>query len=291
MTYRKTEAITIYQRHYSESSQIITFYTADFGKIVLLARGIQRQKKRNLNPPDLFSHSEIVFLERSPQSINLLTEITIKDNFASLRTDLAKLRRTFYVAEFLNEMTDQREPNRELFDLALNTLLELAAEEIKPRNTKRRLIAKDGIREETVLFSFEAQALKFLGYMPNTFCCVHCGKPAENRRVAFSFRSGSIICPECGIREYPKAPPQAGRLPSYNVALSRACLTGRQARGNDLIGVSAGAMKLMHILGNPFLPDIGRLKITRQMQMELRRFINKYIRYITGKEFKTLKAK
>lgn len=328
MTFRKTEAITIYQKDYSESSQIITFYTSDYGKITVRARGIKRQKNRYLSPPDLFSHNEIVFLERSPEGVNLLTEIIIKDNFPSLRLSLERMRRAFYLAEFLDELTDPGEPNRELFDLSLKTI--------------RRLSMAEPGQEEKAIFSFEAQALKYLGYMPNTFCCVICGKSTEppDRRagsraesqpsrylhredklrpdrvptsrdnfgeVAFSFYNGSVVCSHCRDKEpdrisrFSQHPPanqkllgRAG-LPANRVLLGQAGLPSRHSKigeldRNDIIEVSAGIMKLMHILGNPFLPDLERLKISGAMQLQLRGFINKYISYITGKRFNTMRS-
>src|SRR3989339_2273397 len=116
MTFRKTEAITISQKNYSETSQILTFYTRDYGKITVLARGIKRPKHRLLNPPDLFSYSEIIFINKSPQGMNLLTEITVRENFQSLRINLSRLRMAFYIARFLNELTEPEESSPELFN-------------------------------------------------------------------------------------------------------------------------------------------------------------------------------
>ncbi len=261
MSFRKTQAITINQKDYRESSQILTFYTQDFGKIILLARGIKRPKHRSLSPADLFSYSEIIFLERL-QSINLLTEITIKDNFLSLRSDLSKLTQIFYIIEFLNELTDFNEPNQPLFNLALETI---------------RLISRASIPlAEIYIFSFEAQALKELGFMPNTFACGVCAKsfpqadhqarwvrPTKevgNERIKFSFRDGYIICRSCD--------------PTHQDELGS-------------IEVSPGVMKLMSLLSRSdrvFSPNIDRLKISKTMRSELRNFINKYIIYITGNE-------
>jgi len=271
MAFRKTEAITIYQKDYSESSQVITFYTKDYGRITLLARGIQRQKKRYLNPPDLFSHNEIVFLDKSPQGMSLLTEITTKDNFPYLRLNLERLNRAFYIAEFLIELTEPAEPNRELFDLVLKTIRQLSSS-----------LNNSIDKEEVAIFSFEAQALKYLGYMPNTFCCVICGKVTDNHKVAFSLYNGSFICSDCRNKQH-------NRIAQFTRPVSFRQKMTDQLHNDDLLEVSAGVMRLMHILGNPFLPDLERLKITKPMQSELRNFIKKYIAYITGKEFNTTK--
>ncbi|MEW6026477.1 MAG: DNA repair protein RecO [Planctomycetota bacterium] len=259
MNFRKTGAITIGQRDYSDTSQILTFYTRDYGKITVLARGIKRPKHRLLNPPDLFSHSEIIFINKSPQGMNLLTEITVSDNFPSLRINLARLRMAFYVARFLDELTEPEEPNPELFNLALRTLKQLAGAGSSGAGVKKaRKIATNSCSEteKMIIFAFETQALKYLGYMPSTFNCPVCKKAAtRSRKVAFSFSNGSVLCPAC---------------------------RAMQLRKDDLIEVSAGVMKLVDVLGNPFLPELERLKIAPSMQKELRGFINKYITYIVN---------
>jgi DNA repair protein RecO (recombination protein O) len=270
MAFCKTEAIAIYQKDYSESSQIITFYTKDYGRITLLGRGIKRQKHRYLNPPDFFSYNEIVFLDKSPQSINLLTEITIKDDFPHLRANLERLNKAFYIAEFLMEFTEQSEPNRELFDLVLKTIKQLS-------------VSLNNIdKEEIAVFSFEAQALKYLGYMPNTLCCVICEKVTDSPRVSFSLYNGSFICSDCRKKQHNVLSQLTAPVPFRRKMANN-------SYNDDWLEVSAGIMKLIHILGNPFLPDLERLRITKPMQLELRSFIKKYIAYITGKEFNTMK--
>ena len=42
MDFCKTPAITLRRTDYKDSSQIITFYTRDFGKIQALAKGLKR---------------------------------------------------------------------------------------------------------------------------------------------------------------------------------------------------------------------------------------------------------
>jgi len=259
MTFRKTEAITINQKNYSETSQILTLYTRDYGKMTVLARGIKRPKHRLLNPPDLFSYSEVIFIDKSPQGMNLLTEITVKENFQSLRINLSRLRMAFYIARFLNELTEPEESSPELFNLALRTIRLLDAVEPELNKVKKgRKITTNSCSgmEKMIIFAFEAQALKYLGYMPHTLSCPVCKKTlAKSRKVTFSFYNGSILCPGC---------------------------RARQSWPDDLIEVSVGVMKLVDVLSNPFLPDLGRLKITRSMQAELRYFINKYITYIAN---------
>jgi DNA repair protein RecO (recombination protein O) len=274
MTFRKTEAITISQKNYSETSQILTFYTRDYGKMTALARGIKRPKHRLLNPPDLFSHSEVIFIKKSPLGVNLLTEITVRDNFPLLRSNLARLRMAFYITRFLSQLTEPEEANNDLFDLSLRSIQALeAARPETPKPMKRGKIINNSCSnaEKMIIFAFEAQALKYLGYMPHTLSCPVCknavplardgagrdyfGLTTKGRKAAFSFYNGSVLCRSC--RDKP-------------------------ARPGDLIEVSAGVMKLVDVLCNPFLPNLERLKITRPMQAELRGFINKYIAYIAN---------
>ncbi|OHB35740.1 MAG: hypothetical protein A2Y08_03670 [Planctomycetes bacterium GWA2_40_7] len=59
MDFCKTPAITLRRTDYKDPSQIITFYTRDYGKIQTLAKGLKRSVKGISGSIDLF----IVYLK------------------------------------------------------------------------------------------------------------------------------------------------------------------------------------------------------------------------------------
>jgi len=85
MDFSKTDAITLRRIDYKDSSQIVTLYTRDYGKIQTLAKGVKRSVKGISGGIDLLTYNQIVFIRRSRSSLNILTEWALRDNFHPLR--------------------------------------------------------------------------------------------------------------------------------------------------------------------------------------------------------------
>ncbi|MBT3880291.1 MAG: hypothetical protein HON76_17225 [Candidatus Scalindua sp.] len=85
MDFSKTDAITLRRIDYKDSSQIVTLYTRDYGKIQTLAKGVKRSVKGISGGIDLLTYNQIVFIRRSRSSLNILTEWALRDNFHLLR--------------------------------------------------------------------------------------------------------------------------------------------------------------------------------------------------------------
>ena len=182
MASEKTRAIVLRVIEFSESSCVVTLFTEDFGKIGALAKGAKRPKSPFEGALDLLALVRIVFLRKSSDALDLLTEGKLERRFRSAQRDLARLYAGYYVAELLAELTDAGDPHPELFAAADATLLAL-----------------DGTAPlaETVL-RFELAALRLLGHLPSLSLCVVCGKPVETaERVAFGMTAGGVLCPDC----------------------------------------------------------------------------------------------
>jgi DNA repair protein RecO (recombination protein O) len=80
----KDTAICIRAIDYSETSQILTFFTRDTGKIGAIAKGSKRPKSSFGGPFEIFSYGRIVFAESNKDKLSTLTEF---------ETDFGPLRR------------------------------------------------------------------------------------------------------------------------------------------------------------------------------------------------------
>jgi DNA repair protein RecO (recombination protein O) len=182
MPSEKSRAIVLKVVDFSESSSIVTLFTEDFGKVGALAKGAKRPKGPFEGALDLLALVRIVFLHKSSESLDLLTEAKLERRFRSAQRDLARLYAGYYVAELLAELTDSGDPHRQLFQAADAALSALDSGEP---------IA------DTVL-AFELAALREAGHAPSLDQCVVCGRPVEaNARVAFGMTSGGVLCDEC----------------------------------------------------------------------------------------------
>ena len=182
MASEKTRAIVLKLVEFSETSCIVTLFTEDFGKVGALAKGARRPKSAFEGALDLLALVRIVFLRKSSDTLDLLTEAKLERRFRSAQRDLSRLYAGYYVAELLSELTDTGDPHRELF---------LAAERTLSALDEQAPVA------ETVL-QFEVAALRLLGHLPSLSACVACGKPvAMNSRVPFSMTAGGVLCGDC----------------------------------------------------------------------------------------------
>ena len=105
-TRQQTEAIVLRLLDYGESDRIVTFSTADFGKIRGIAKGARRSRKRFTNALEPFCHSRMMFSRKSPDSLALIEECDVLCHFPSIRADLEKT----LVASCLIELTDHFTP-------------------------------------------------------------------------------------------------------------------------------------------------------------------------------------
>jgi DNA repair protein RecO (recombination protein O) len=182
MASEKTRAIVLKLVEFSETSCVLTLFTEDFGKIGALAKGARRPKSAFEGALDLLALVRIVFLRKSSDALDLLTEARLERRFRSAQRDLARLYAGYYVTELLAELTDTGDPHRELFAAADQTLLALDQQASVP---------------ETVL-RFELTALRLLGHLPSLSQCVVCGQPvAADGRVPFAMIGGGVLCGNC----------------------------------------------------------------------------------------------
>jgi DNA repair protein RecO (recombination protein O) len=182
MSSEKASAIVIRTVEFSETSLVVTLFTREFGKIGALAKGARRLKGPFESALDLLALCRIVFLHKSSDALDLLTEAKLLRRFRPAGHDLSGLYAGYYVAELLDQLTDDDDPHPELFDLADETLVALSAGES---------VAKWVVR-------FELGMLRLLGHMPSLDACVECGAAvASAGRVAFGQLDGGVLCPAC----------------------------------------------------------------------------------------------
>ncbi len=182
MPSEKANAIVIRAVDFSESSLVVTLFTREFGKIGALAKGAKRLKSPFESALDLLALCRIVFLHKTSEALDLLTEAKLLRRFRPHGRDLADLYAGYYVAELLGELTDENDPHPELFDLADETLAALAAGEAVARRVIR----------------FELGMLRILGHVPALETCAECGAPVTaSGRIAFGLLDGGVLCDRC----------------------------------------------------------------------------------------------
>jgi DNA repair protein RecO (recombination protein O) len=237
MPSEKAQAIVIRSVEFSETSLVVTLFTREFGKLGAIAKGARRLKSPFESALDLLALCRIVFLNKSSDALDLLTEAKLLRRFRPAGHDLRGLYAGYYVAELLGALTDDDDPHPELFDLADETLAALAAGESVAKRIAR----------------FELGALRLLGHMPSLEACVECGvRVAPAGRVAFGLLDGGVLCPACREGKREVAMVSAGVL---RAMAQLADPDGRAWQRLEIDGRSLGEMRglmnryFTHLLG------------------------------------------
>jgi len=222
MASEKAPAIVIRTVEFSETSLVVTLFTREFGKLGALAKGARRLKSPFESALDLLALCRIVFLHKSSDALDLLTEAKLLRRFRPAARDLSGLYAGYYVAELLGALTDEDDPHPELFDLADETLAALA---------EGREVVKRVMR-------FELGALRLLGHAPSLDRCVECGAAVGGvaGRIAFGQLDGGVLCPACraGKKEVAMVSPGALR--------AMAQLADPDSRGWQRLIIDAGGL-------------------------------------------------
>ncbi len=182
MSSEKASALVLRLVDFSETSLVVTLFTREFGKVQALAKGGRRLKGPFESALDLLAHCRIVFLRKSSDALDLLTEAKLQRRFRPPAGSLAALYAGYYVAELLAKLTENYDPHPELFDQADGALLALRA----------------GADPAVTLFRFELMTLRLLGHLPSLDDCAECGAavpPAA--RVPFGLIAGGLLCANC----------------------------------------------------------------------------------------------
>lgn len=198
MSAEKALALVLRVVEFSETSCVVTLFTREFGKVRALAKGARRLKGPFESALDLLAQCRIVFLRKSSESLDLLTEAKLERRFRAADRDLSSLYAGYYVAELLNELTDDADPHPELFDVASETLSALAS---------------GGTATSALILRFELMALRMLGHLPSLDACVDCGQAApKTGRVSFGLLAGGVLCVRCRPGKRQVVSIQAGSL-------------------------------------------------------------------------------
>lgn len=182
----RTDAIALGRTDYSDSSQIITFYTRNHGKIRTLAKGFKRSSGRYSSKAiDLLTYYQILFIKKEQTSLHILTEAILQNNYPILRVDLNKYYKASCMAEIVNEFTGEDDPSEQLFDIFVNSLAGMATD-------------TDAM---TSLLAFEIKMLKITGYLPEWGCCVNCkNNISQISEIYFHAKEGGVLCGRCRVK-------------------------------------------------------------------------------------------
>ena len=250
MAAEKAQAIVIRAVPFGETSCVATLYTREFGKVRGLAKGAWRPKSSFDAALDLLSICQVLVLRKSSGGLDLLTEASLEYRFR-VGTSLAAFHGGLYVAELLDALTADADPQPDLFDVARTALRGLSA-----RRQPMAADAGDGTADRSLLFHTELEMLRIIGHAPALMRCAECrAVVGETARTSFAMLDGGVVCSAC----------RAGK--------------------RSVISVSRDGLAAMRLLAGS--RDAWRsLVLPKPVAGELRAIMNTYIAHILGRRMK-----
>jgi DNA repair protein RecO (recombination protein O) len=144
----QTRGIILRTYPLTETSLVVQWLTADFGRIATAARGARRTKSPFRGKLDLFYEGRLSF-ERSRRSeLHALREIELTETHGMLRRDLASLNQAAYCAALIEQTTERETAVPELFALLKELLEYLPSAAMAPRTVyafELKLLAQMGL--------------------------------------------------------------------------------------------------------------------------------------------------
>lgn len=185
MAAEKSRAIVIRTVPFGETSSVVGLYCREFGKVRALAKGAWRPKSGFDGGLDLLSICQVLLLRKTSGGLDLLTEACLEHRFR-VGTSLAALAGGMHLAELLEALTADADPQPELFDAAHATLRSLSAS-----------TESDAVVAARVLW-MELAFLRLTGLGPAVSACAAChAQLPPTGRIAFGMLDGGALCSRC----------------------------------------------------------------------------------------------
>lgn len=175
----RSEAIVLRRQDFGEADRLLTLFTPGFGKIRVVAKGARRPQSRKAGHIESFMRTKMLFARG--RNLDLVTQAELIEPYRPLREDLIRVTYASHVVELLDRFTAENDAHPELYQLLADALAWLA-------ETRDLLL--------TTRY-YELRLLSLVGFQPQLFQCVGCGKVVQQVDQFFSTEMGGVLCPDC----------------------------------------------------------------------------------------------
>lgn len=166
---------------WGEADRMLTLYSRERGKLRCVAKGVRRLHSRKAGHLEPFTR--VALLLARGREVWIVTQAETVEAYLALRDDLLRTGYAAYVIELLDRFTYEEGENRGLYHLVSETL--------------RRI--NEGVDAFLTVRYYELRLLDVLGFRPELFHCVNCGRTIQAEEQFFSALQGGVLCPNCGV--------------------------------------------------------------------------------------------
>ena len=162
-----------------ESDKLLTVLTAEYGRILINAKGVRSIKSKNMSLSRLFTYGNFEFYEKN--GMRWLAGGSVNNSFFGLNDDVESFALAAYVVDIASEISGEGISAEDTLRATLNTLYAIE-KKLKPL--------------ELIKGAYELFAAFHSGFEPDVSACRSCGE--ESAEIFFfDIMNGSLICESC----------------------------------------------------------------------------------------------
>jgi DNA repair protein RecO (recombination protein O) len=178
----RDEGVVLRTYRLGEADRIVVVMTAGRGKVRAVAKGVRKTGSRFGGRLEPGNHVSLLLYEG--RELDVINQAEAVEQFKGIRDDLTRMRDALALLEAVDQVAQEGEADRRLFDMLTGALRSLA------EHPSPLLVA-----------GFYWKLLAHDGSAPLLDTCVRCGRPTEGEDavevVALDTVEGGVICRVC----------------------------------------------------------------------------------------------
>ena len=177
MALRESEAIVLRSYPLREADLLVTLFTRAQGKIRGVARSAKKSQRRFGGALEPLTYVRAFYDVRERQELARLDSCEVLESPLASEVSYARAVALGHIAELLDELLPDHEPNDAIFRLTLAVLHALTSPEIWMPVTY-----------------FELWLTRLVGFLPELTECVVCGRSLNGNRAYFHALADGLMC-------------------------------------------------------------------------------------------------
>ena len=231
---RKSKAIVLNRQDYREYDSLVSFYTLNFGKLTLIARGTKKIKSKLAGHIEPIALVDLMVI--SGKGRDYAASVISQESFSNILDDLNKLHYAGLGIRWLLRLTEENEADPPLFLLLVDYL------EVLDSYPEEELSKEMG---ELIFSFFIFKFLSLIGYTPEVYNCLSCRKEIGPGNNYFNLNNGGLICESCFSKR-------------------------EEGTENEILKISDNCIKLLRFMLKNEIVSSRRLKIDKKLVKEIR---------------------
>lgn len=179
----RTQGFIFKKKDIFEADRVFSIFTNDFGRLEIVGRAIRKITSKLRGGIEIFSLSEIEFIQGKNRK-TLTNTITI-EKFNNIIKDINKLKISYQISEVLDNFIKGQEKDKNIFILLDDTFNALNSPKLQTLSV------------QLIYYYFLWNFLSAIGYHPEIQKCIVCRLNLNPHSLYFSNKDGGVICKNC----------------------------------------------------------------------------------------------